>query len=265
MSGDHVHECPDCHERPECSEPCDIEPDLGVTKAGLPFGFYSVCDDCGSTSRDCEKCHATMTIRDGDEPTALCDHCAHEEVERLRAVLAAAEARAEAAEREVQRLVALDALTVLDLRDKIRMVGAAEARAEAAERRADVAVGEQAAQRLLKEDTEEQAAIWQSLAKREAAKAAEAEGARATAEADAGCLREAATAVLGMGTIHAASLEGRALAAALALPAGRHAAEIITAAETWVDAPEGDDHAATESVGRLLTAVRAYRTMGGQP
>lgn len=29
---------------------------------------------------DCQVCHATMRTRDGEEPTPLCDHCAHDAV-----------------------------------------------------------------------------------------------------------------------------------------------------------------------------------------
>jgi len=29
-------------------------------------------------SEDCKRCHQTMLIRDGEEPTEICDHCAHE-------------------------------------------------------------------------------------------------------------------------------------------------------------------------------------------
>jgi hypothetical protein len=31
-------------------------------------------DDMGE---DCMRCHRTMLIRDGEEPTKVCDHCAH--------------------------------------------------------------------------------------------------------------------------------------------------------------------------------------------
>jgi len=92
MDFDHVHECPECHERVTCSDSCDTVPDLG-THLGLPYGNHAVCDNCSSTVRDCERCHATMQIRDGDEPTAICDHCAHETVDELRAALTAAETR----------------------------------------------------------------------------------------------------------------------------------------------------------------------------
>ena len=35
----------------------------------------------------CEHCDRDYAIRDGCDPTPLCDDCAHAEVERLRAVL----------------------------------------------------------------------------------------------------------------------------------------------------------------------------------
>ena len=62
------------------------------------------CADCGHLCREidspraehaadcphwedtttCVRCHATMSQRDGDEPTAECDHCAHELLAQLR-------------------------------------------------------------------------------------------------------------------------------------------------------------------------------------
>lgn len=103
---DHYHSCPECYEKIGCSEPCAIEPDLGEHR-GLPMGDHSVCDVCSSTFRDCEKCHASMQIREGDEPATMCDHCAHEEVETLRSALTA-ERASHAATRE--RAEAADAL-----------------------------------------------------------------------------------------------------------------------------------------------------------
>jgi hypothetical protein len=37
----------------------------------------------------CVLCHSTMHIRDGDEPTPTCDHCAQDLVSKARATLAA--------------------------------------------------------------------------------------------------------------------------------------------------------------------------------
>ncbi len=40
-----------------------------------------------SDPRTCEACGDEYLLRDGDEPTPICDHCAHAEVARLRETL----------------------------------------------------------------------------------------------------------------------------------------------------------------------------------
>lgn len=39
-------------------------------------------DDC-----ECQRCHETYLLRDGETPTKYCDHCAHERVEELQSAL----------------------------------------------------------------------------------------------------------------------------------------------------------------------------------
>lgn len=46
MSDHHVHSCPQCYERIPCDDDCTIEPDMGTTKAGVPFGSHDVCAAC---------------------------------------------------------------------------------------------------------------------------------------------------------------------------------------------------------------------------
>jgi hypothetical protein len=38
-------------------------------------------------SEDCKRCHQTMLIRDGEEPTDICDHCAHEMLSEIADVV----------------------------------------------------------------------------------------------------------------------------------------------------------------------------------
>ena len=35
------------------------------------------CPEDDDMRGDCMRCHQTMLIRDGEEPTKVCDHCAH--------------------------------------------------------------------------------------------------------------------------------------------------------------------------------------------
>jgi hypothetical protein len=49
----HVHNCPMCHADEECDlAPCTIEPDLGVTPAGLRRGYPDPCTSCGVSEAD---------------------------------------------------------------------------------------------------------------------------------------------------------------------------------------------------------------------
>ena len=47
-------------------------------------GHCTCLDD--DMSEDCMRCHQTMLIRDGEEPTEFCDHCAHEMLSELSAL-----------------------------------------------------------------------------------------------------------------------------------------------------------------------------------
>lgn len=47
----HVHSCPKCYEHPVCEMDCSIEPDLGTTPDGLPYGHTIECDRCGAPDR----------------------------------------------------------------------------------------------------------------------------------------------------------------------------------------------------------------------
>lgn len=47
----HVHACPECYERPVCALDCTVEPDLGTTGTGLPFGHTTVCEVCEAPTR----------------------------------------------------------------------------------------------------------------------------------------------------------------------------------------------------------------------
>jgi DNA-directed RNA polymerase subunit M/transcription elongation factor TFIIS len=40
-------------------------------------------------SEDCKRCYQTMLIRDGEEPTEVCDHCAHEMLSEIADVVLA--------------------------------------------------------------------------------------------------------------------------------------------------------------------------------
>lgn len=44
----HVHSCPRCYEHPVCTMACTIEPDLGTTPDGTPYGHSIACDRCGA-------------------------------------------------------------------------------------------------------------------------------------------------------------------------------------------------------------------------
>lgn len=57
----HVHACPGCYERFPCQEDCTVEPDLGKTLAGLPFGHTTECARCRAPSR------AVELVRDFEE------------------------------------------------------------------------------------------------------------------------------------------------------------------------------------------------------
>lgn len=50
----HVHACPECYEKPVCALDCDVVPDLGTTRAGLPFGHTTVCNTCEAPTRAAE-------------------------------------------------------------------------------------------------------------------------------------------------------------------------------------------------------------------
>ena len=88
----HHHECPRCHEREECYLDCTPEPDLGVSKNGLPFGGRELCARCAPTDEQLAKAIARCrdlvhAIRDG----AAQHPELHELVELLPAVLDHAE------------------------------------------------------------------------------------------------------------------------------------------------------------------------------
>lgn len=51
--GKHVHACPICYESPLCTYTCHVEPDLGITSAGLPYGSYAPCESCGTGIVNC--------------------------------------------------------------------------------------------------------------------------------------------------------------------------------------------------------------------
>jgi hypothetical protein len=48
-------------------------------------GHCTCLDD--DMSEDCMRCHRTMLIRDGEEPTEVCDHCAHEMLSEIADVV----------------------------------------------------------------------------------------------------------------------------------------------------------------------------------